>query len=165
MMKRMVLIGAAALALGACSYEEAAADRGNVAANAEASAERPSEEESLAYIDRQDRAWAAMATKKNPDLLEQILADDYVGVGDDGTVRNKAQEIDYWAKLPLAASADPPKMNYRSFGDTVLAQGDQVMTLEAGGEPIRILWTDVWMYRDGQWQIVGSQNATVAGEG
>lgn len=159
----MLFAGAAALALGACSQERAAADRENFAANA-AGAERPTEEESLAYIDRQDRAWAAMATQKNPDLLEQILADDYVGVGDDGTVRNKAQEIDYWAKLPLAASAEPPKMNYRSFGDTVLAQGDQVMTLEAGGEPIRILWTDVWMFRDGQWQVVGSQNATVPGE-
>ena len=108
---------------------------------------------------------SALATAKDPELLQRILAEDYSGVGDDGTVRNKAEEIAYWNALPLAASAEPPKMRYRSFGDTVLAQGDQVMTLEAGAEPIRILWTDVWMFRDGKWQIVGSQNATVAGEG
>lgn len=165
MMKRMLLAGAAVLALAACSQDRAAAERDNAAAVAEAGAEQPSEDESLAYVDRQDRAWAAMATKKDPELLPRILAEDYSGVGDDGTVRNKAQEIDYWAKLPLAASAEPPKMRYRQYGDTVLAQGDQMLTLEAGGEPIRILWTDVWMFRDGQWQIVGSQNATVPEEG
>ena len=52
-------------------------------------------------------------------------------------------------------------MSYRQFGDTVLARGDQVLTPTAGAAPIRILWTDVWMFRDGKWQVVGSQNATV----
>lgn len=160
MMKRMLLIGAAALALAGCSYERAAADRGNAA-----SAERPSAEESLAYVDRQDRAWSALATAKDPELLPRILAEDYSGVGDDGTVRNKAQEIAYWNALPLAASAEPPKMSYRQYGDTILARGDQVLTPQQGAAPVRILWTDVWMFRDGKWQIVGSQNATVpAGE-
>lgn len=157
---RMLLAGAAVLALGACSKERAAADRGNAA-----SAERPSAEESLAYVDRQDRAWSALATAKDPALLPRILAEDYSGVGDDGTVRNKAEEIAYWNALPLAASAEPPKMSYRQYGDTILARGDQVLTLEAGGEPIRILWTDVWMFRDGGWRVVGSQNATVPAEG
>lgn len=166
MMKRMLLAGAAAvLSLAACSQDRAAGDRENLAANAAAEAERPSDEESLAYVDRQDRAWAAMATSKDPELLPRILAEDYSGVGDDGTVRNKAQEIAYWAKLPLAASTEPPKMNYRQFGDTVLAQGDQVMIPQQGAAPIRILWTDVWMFRDGQWQVVGSQNATVPPKG
>lgn len=165
MMKRMLLAGAEVLALLACSQEQAAAGRENVGSNAAGAAERPSDEESLAYVDRQDRAWAAMATKKAPELLPRILAQDYSGVGDDGTVRNKAEEIAYWNALPLADSAEPPKMSYRQYGDTILARGDQVLTLEAGAAPIRILWTDVWMFRDGKWQVVGSQNATVPAEG
>ena len=160
---RMLLAAVAVLALAACSKEQAAADRGNeaAAASSAAGAERPSDEESLAYVDRQDRAWSALATAKNPELLPRILAEDFSGVGDDGTVRNKAEEIAYWNALPLAASAEPPKMSYRQYGDTILARGDQALTPQAGGEPIRILWTDVWMFRDGKWQVVGSQNATV----
>ena len=162
-MKRMLLIASTALAVGAlAACTRPGPPRDEVAA---AEAGRPSDAESLAYIDRQDRAWSALATEKNPGLLERILAEDYSGVGDDGTVRNKAQEIDYWNALPLAASAEPPKMTYRQFGDTVLAQGDQLLTPQQGAAPIRILWTDVWMFRDGKWQVVGSQNATVPAEG
>ena len=160
-MKTMLLAAAAALALTACS-QQGQVTRDDT--NAAAAAERPSEAESQAYIDREDRAWASLATRRDPSLLERILADDYAGVSDDGTVRNKSQEIQYWAELPLVASAEPPKMTYRHFGDTVLAQGDQVLTPK-GGAPIRILWTDVWMFRDGQWQVVGSQNATVPPKG
>ena len=155
-MRTMLLAAAAALALTACTQQGQPTGEDSNAA----SAERPSEAESQAYIDRQDRAWSAMATKKDPTLLGRILAEDYSGVGDDGTVRNKAQEIQYWAELPLVASAEPPKMTYRHFGDTVLAQGDQVLTPK-GGAPVRILWIDVWMFRDGRWQVVASQNATV----
>lgn len=165
-MKWMLLAASAALALGACSKEQAAADRENFASNAAAGTDsagtaRPSDEDSLAYVDREDRAWSALATAKDPELLQRILAQDYSGVGDDGTVRNKAEEIAYWNALPLVASAEPPKMSYRQYGDTILARGDQLLTPQQGAAPIRILWTDVWMFRDGQWQVVGSQNATV----
>lgn len=150
----------AALALAACSPQGKATGEG---ANA-ASTGRPSEADSLAYIDKQDRAWAEDAIQNDPAVLEAILAEDYSGVAGDGTVRNKAEEIAFWAALPPVAGAKPPKMTYRSYGDTVLAQGDQVLTPK-GGSPVRILWTDVWMFRDGKWQVVGSQNATVPPKG
>lgn len=161
-MTTKILAAAAVLALAGCTGQGRLP--GGEETNAAASAERPSDEESLAYIDREDRAWSALATRKDPGLLPRILAEDYSGVGDDGTIRNKRQEIDYWNALPLAASVEPPKMSYRQYGDTMLAQGDQLLTLEAGAAPIRILWTDVWMFRDGKWQVVGSQNATVPPE-
>jgi hypothetical protein len=150
----------AALALAACS------PAGQPAANEPdpGAAARPSEQESLAYIDKQDRAWAEDALKNDPALLETILAEDYSGVAGDGIVRNKAQEVRFWAALPPVAGAQPPKMTYRSYGDTVLAQGDQVLTPK-GGPPVRILWTDVWMFRDGKWQVAGSQNAVVPPKG
>ena len=156
-MKTTLLAAAAAMTLTACTQQgqQAAEDR-----NA-ASPQLPSEAESRAYIDQREHEWAALATKRDPEVLERILADDYVGVADDGTVRNKAEEIQYWNALPLAASAAPPQMRYRHFGDTVLAQGQQTLAPGEGADPVRILWTDVWMLRDGEWQVVGSQNATV----
>lgn len=156
-MKTKIVAASLALALAACTQQgEATAQDPNAA-----SAQRPSEAESKAIIEQAEREWAALATARNPQVLERILAEDYVGVADDGTVRNKAEEIEYWNALPLAASAEPPKTTYRQFGDTALYHGDQMLTPK-DGEPVRILWTDVWMFRDGRWQAIRSQNATVS---
>ena len=156
-MKRMILAASLALALAACSQQREA---GNDAAS-----QLASDQATRDYITRAEADWAALATRRDPQVLERILATDYAGVSDDGTVRNKAQEIAYWNTLPLDAAASSPKTILRQFGDTVLFHGDQLLAPKAGAAPVRILWTDVWMFRDGQWQVVGSQNATVPPKG
>ena len=156
-MKRMIVAASLALALAACTQQREA---GNDAAS-----QLASDQATRDYITRAEADWAALATRRDPQVLERILAKDYAGVSDDGTVRNKAQEIAYWNTLPLDAAASPPKTILRQFGDTVLFHGDQLLAPKAGAAPVRILWTDVWMFRDGQWQVVGSQNATVAPKG
>lgn len=156
-MKRMIVAASLALALAACTQQREA---GNDAAS-----QLASDQATRDYITRAEADWAALATRRNPQVLERILAKDYAGVSDDGTVRNKAQEIDFWNTLPLDAAASSPKTILRQFGDTVLFHGDQLLAPKAGAAPVRILWTDVWMFRDGQWQVVGSQNATVAPKG
>ena len=156
-MKRMIVAASLALALAACTQQREA---GNDAAS-----QLASDQATRDYITRAEADWAALATRRNPQVLERILADDYAGVSDDGMVRNKAQEIDFWNTLPLDAAASSPKTILRQFGDTVLFHGDQLLAPKAGAAPVRILWTDVWMFRDGQWQVVGSQNATVAPKG
>ena len=156
-MKRMIVAASLALALAACTQQREA---GNDAAS-----QLASDQATRDYITRAEADWAALATRRDPQVLERILAKDYAGVSDDGTVRNKAQEIAYWNTLPLDAAANPPKTTLRQFGDTVLFHGDQLLAPKAGAAPVRILWTDVWMFRDGQWQVVGSQNATVPPKG
>ena len=156
-MKRMIVAASLALALAACTQQREA---GNDAAS-----QLASDQATRDYITRAEADWAALATRRDPQVLERILAKDYAGVSDDGTVRNKAQEIAYWNTLPLDAAASSPKTILRQFGDTVLFHGDQLLAPKAGAAPVRILWTDVWMFRDGQWQVVGSQNATVPPKG
>ena len=156
-MKRMIVAASLALALAACTQQREA---GNDAAS-----QLASDQATRDYITRAEADWAALATRRDPQVLERILAKDYAGVSDDGTVLNKAQEIAYWNTLPLDAAASSPKTILRQFGDTVLFHGDQLLAPKAGAAPVRILWTDVWMFRDGQWQVVGSQNATVAPKG
>ena len=156
-MKRMIVAASLALALAACTQQREA---GNDAAS-----QLASDQATRDYITRAEADWAALATRRDPQVLERILAKDYAGVSDDGTVRNKAQEIDFWNTLPLDAAASPPKTTLRQVGDTVLFHGDQLLAPKAGAAPVRILWTDVWMFRDGQWQVVGSQNAVVAPKG
>lgn len=144
-MKNLVLAAAASIAVTACNPQ----------------ARQQPNDKWQAYIDRSEKEWAALATDKDAVLLKRILADDYVGVSEAGTVRNKQQEIDYWTKQPNDfASATVPKMTYQSYGHTILARGDQTLTPKSGA-PARIIWTDTWMLRDGEWQVVGSQDAAV----
>jgi hypothetical protein len=159
-MKAMVMTVAAALTLAACTQQGQEPVAG--ADTNAATPQRPSEAETEAYLSESEQEWAALATKKDPSVLERILADDYVGVSGSGETFNKSQEIKDESEQPdTYITATVPVMTYRHFGDTVLAQGQQTLNPKGGGAPVKILWTDVWMFRDGKWQVVGSQNAVV----
>lgn len=153
-MQTNMLAAAAALALAGCTQQ---ADGNAAQSQPQSAAEVDS------YLDEAEKQWAALATDKDPALLERILAEDFIGTSEAGTVRNKAQEIDYWAKQPNDfASATVPKMLYDHYGDNVvIARGDQTLTPKGGAAPVRIIWTDTWLYRDGKWQVAGSQDAQV----
>jgi hypothetical protein len=157
----IIIITAAAVALAACSP---AGEKGasNVAATA---AQRPSDADSEAYMRKAEADWAEVAARAMPGLMERILADDYVGVNSDNAVRDKGKMIAQAAEPRSGkfVSSTLEYVNYRHFGDTVLAQGQEAVHRKDGGPDLRLIWTDVWMWRDGKWQIVASQD-NVLGE-
>jgi ketosteroid isomerase-like protein len=160
-MKLAGTIGAA-LVLAACSQASQQSSQSKEAAVGQ----RPSDAESEAYMRKAEEDWATLAWKNDPAVLERILADDYVGVASENVVRNKKQAV--------AAAAEPVTgtyvsshldyVNYRHFGDTVLAQGQESVQRKDGGPDLRLIWTDVWMWRNGKWQIVASQDNVVPPE-
>ena len=160
-MKSAVILAGAALALGACTQQASSSNQ-----QAATAAQRPSDAESDAYMRKAEADWAEVAARPMPGLLERILADDYVGVNSDNVVRDKAKM--------LAQAAEPRSGNYvsstleyvhyRHFGDTVLAQGQEAVHRKDGGPDLRLIWTDVWMWRDGKWQIVASQDNVLPGK-
>ncbi len=87
---------------------------------------RPSDAESEAYMRKAEEDWANLAVKAHPGLMDRILADDYVGVSSENVVVNKdsylkaAATEKYTGKF-ISSTLD--YVNYRHFGDTVLAQG------------------------------------------
>lgn len=147
----------AALMLAACSNP-------GQQKSASAGVQRPSDAETEAYMRKAESDWATAPIRERTALLQRILADDYVGVGTKGAVRNKQETIAADTAMP----SDPggsSKLNYvhfRHFGDTVLAQGRE--TGSSSGKPRSLAWTDVWMFRDGKWQIVASQDTVVQPE-
>lgn len=137
-------------ALAACS--------GSQSSNQASRTQRPSETESEAYMRKAEADWAALPPKEQPALLRRILADDFVGVGTKGAVRNKQEQIDADLRAPPAAPAKLDYVRYRHFGDTVLAQGQETAPGTAGDPATTLVWTDVWMLRNGRWQIVAAQD-------
>jgi hypothetical protein len=130
---------------------------------AAAASQRPSDAESEAYMRKAEADWADLTVKNNPGLTERILADDYVGVNSDTVVRDKAKMIEGANEKPSPTfvSSKLDYVNYRHFGDTVIAQGAESLQRKDGGPDLSLIWTDVWMWRDGKWQIVASQDSVL----
>jgi hypothetical protein len=156
-MRSTIIALAAAVTLAACSKQA------QTSPPAAAASQRPSDAESEAYMRKAEADWANLAVRKNPALLERILADDYVGVSSNNVVRDKKTylkdaEQDTDGKF---VSSKLDYVNYRHFGDTVLAQGAESVKRADGSPDLRLIWTDVWMWRDGKWQVVASQDNVV----
>ena len=153
-MKSAIIALAGALMLAACSAQPSSNNQ------AAAAAQRPSDAESEATMRKAEADWAEVAARPMPGLMERILADDYVGVNSDNVVRDKAKMIALAAE-PRSGNYVSSKLeyvNYRHFGDTVLAQGQESVHRKDGKPDLRLIWTDVWMWRDGKWQVVASQD-------
>ena len=153
---------AGALALTACS-QSGHGNSKDAPAPRDAASVRPSDAESEAYMRKAEVDWAQVAVRSMPGLMERIIADDYVGVNSDNVVRNKAQDVAL-ADEPHSGKYVSSKLeyvNYRHFGDTVLAQGEESVHRKDGKPDLRLIWTDVWMWRNGKWQIVASQDSVV----
>jgi hypothetical protein len=112
------------------------------------------------YIQQSEAAWAASVATSDASVVKRILADDVVWVLD-GNILDKAHAV--------ADAADGPgdflsnHLEYahvRFFGDTAVVQGSEAWTRK-GGKAGRFVWTDTWLRRHGQWQIVASEDVTV----
>lgn len=121
-----------------------------------AAVQRPSDAESEAYMRKAEADWAQIFVKDNSALLERILADDFTGFFSNGSMHNKAETITTETSDPAFKSAKLDYVNYRHFGDTVVAQGAESGQRRDGGPDLTLVWTDVWMWRDGKWQVVAS---------
>ena len=45
----------------------------------------------------------------------------------------------------------------RFFGKTAVAYGNETITAK-NGEKTTLVWTDIWHYRNGQWQLIAAQD-------
>ena len=91
---------------------------------------------------------------------ERYLADTYVFTGPDGTVENKAQAIADLKSGDLklqSASLDGTKVQV--YGDTAVVTYSSNDKGTYKGKDIsgKTRWTDVFVNRNGRWQLVASQ--------
>jgi uncharacterized protein (TIGR02246 family) len=107
-------------------------------------------------FDGADRALMAADIEK----LSQVFADDYVQYDAAGRAFPKREVLE---NLRTAAVRYPVIQStvrrVRLFGDMAIVHGAEMDEVETDGKrfPVRYLYMDVVLKRDGRWQIVGSQ--------
>ncbi len=120
---------------------------------------RPSEESSRKYIEDSERQWAESVATNNAEVLERILADDFVWILD-GRKLTKAEAIAEAKAGPGDFLSDQvDEIGVRFYGNTAVAQGSETWTKNNPAHPKgRFVWTDTWVYRNGKWQIVSAED-------
>jgi hypothetical protein len=110
------------------------------------------------YIRDSEAAWSASVVGGDPSVPRRILSDDYIGVFSDGTVKNKADAIGEF-KPDEFLTDHLDYVHIRFFGNTAIAQGQETWSRRSGDPKNgRSIWTDTWVLRRGQWQIVNSED-------
>jgi ketosteroid isomerase-like protein len=141
MLKRSISISLACLLASACTRER---DHRDV--------ER--------YIVESERQWAESLATGDTTALERILADDFAGVDPIGGFYDKATMISHTRQAPkYFVSNHANEIKVRFYGDTAVAQGSETWERRSG-EPLRgrFVWTDTWVRRNGNWQIVAAED-------
>jgi ketosteroid isomerase-like protein len=105
-----------------------------------------------------ERAWLDAYTKRDVAAMEQIESDDFTITYPNGQVVTKAQEV---ANLKRASGATDSSMAFstegtkvRLYGDTAILTGVVVSSSKNSTERSR--YTDVYVKRNGRWQVVAS---------
>ncbi len=112
------------------------------------------------YIIESERQWAESVATGDTSALERILAEDVVRIDPKGKSYKKAEMIADTKNAPkyfLSNHLDNVKVRF--YGDTAIAQGSETWEQRAG-EPRRgrFVWTDTWIQRNGNWQIVAAED-------
>lgn len=116
------------------------------------------------YIRESERQWAESVASGDSRVVERILADDFVGVDPNGRQYTKAEMVADTRTAPqYYASNHLNDVKVRFYGNMAIAQGSESW-VRRKGKPIhgRFVWTDTWLLRNGNWQIVAAEDLTVA---
>jgi hypothetical protein len=109
-----------------------------------------------------ERQWAEAACTHNK-IAEKILADDFQGTSPEGKRYTKAEELADTADLSKTArDCRLIDAKVRFFGDNLaMVYGSESSARKAkdGVErPQCLIWTDTWLKRNGNWQIIAAQD-------
>ena len=115
-----------------------------------------------AYIIQCEHQWAEDTASGKTENVQRFLADDFVGIDTSGKLYDKKKELEGLSKdAEHFVSNHANEVKVRFFGDAAVAQGSESWVgKNADGTERRgrFVWTDTWIKRNGQWQIVAAED-------
>ena len=115
---------------------------------------------------KMENEWARAWQLPDPAALESLLGDDFTltSTRSKGELVNKRQYIDSTLKLVRGDGYSFERMTVRIYGDTAVinAQFQQNATFAGHDWSGEFLMTDVWVKRNGRWQVVARHSSRPA---
>ena len=105
----------------------------------------------------------AFLIKKDRATMERLYADDYMYIHSNGTVANKTQDIAESLSPDQAWTAHKSDdLKVRTYGDVAVVTGLSTLTGSSKGYVSGARrFTEVWVRRNGGWQMVSGQSTLV----
>jgi len=110
-------------------------------------------------VQQQDQVRIRAQITADTIVLRRIYADDFLGIGPTGVVRNKAQVIaDFTTHALTYQSITTADVRVRVYGNTAVETGRSTMVGQDRGKdvPRENRFTRVWVMTDGRWQLVAN---------
>jgi hypothetical protein len=104
--------------------------------------------------------WNDANIKGNKAAVRRLLADEFRGVGADGSVQNKEELISTTKPEPEIASLKLSDLKISLAGTTVVLTGLNTAK-STRGQVVKFRFTDTFLWRDGRWQVISSQASQV----
>jgi len=98
--------------------------------------------------------------KNDTAALEKMYAEDWVGIDFTGKTVTRAEAMaDMKSGASSSKSIELGPLKARVFGDTAVVTGSDTETSTYKGKDStgKYAWTDVWVMRQGKWQVAASQ--------
>jgi ketosteroid isomerase-like protein len=115
-------------------------------------------------IEALEYQWRDAVVANNVNLMDHLMADDYIGISANGTVATKTQELDQRkAGTIRIQSLDLSDLKVRVYGDTAVVTSRAELTGVNGQSDIsgNYRYTRVYNKRLGQWKIVSFEASRI----
>jgi ketosteroid isomerase-like protein len=119
-------------------------------------------EDVAATISQLEKDWVAAISKKDPDALGRLLADDFVGTSPTAHTFTKTHAIaDLKSSKYAVEKMDLDEVSVNVYGNTAVSFTSQEEKSQYAGNDTsgHYHFTDVWVKRDGRWQVVASHGS------
>ena len=115
------------------------------------------------YILGRSKEWTNSYVTGNPEVMERILAHDFVNTNPRGERSGKTAAIASAKDGPATIqSAQAGAIEVRVFGSMAIAFGGDILLLKEGSRrEITTAWTDTWLFREDEWLAVASHESVV----
>ena len=118
--------------------------------------------EKLKDIEQQlARAWS----QHDRAFIENVLAPEWSVTQADGSIPTRSAVLGTFFNAVVFDSIVIDDMTVALFGDTAIVRGRTVASANMNGAPVnaRIRFTDVFIKRNGRWQVIASHASTLLG--
>lgn len=117
------------------------------------------------FITKGEIAWGQAFVKGDVATIDRLLADDFEGIDTHGRRYDKEQMREWVRAGPNLTSDTVGPVEIQFYGNTAIARGSEHQIGPAPDKrPASRVWTDVWVLRDGKWQIVAATDVDPGGQ-
>ena len=110
-----------------------------------------------------EESWAKAVVKRDAGTFKRLLAPGFVYTEDDRVQSGDQLTRDIVSGTDTVTEARNEQMQTRAFDNVMIVTGWLIMHGRSGGQPFdrRYRFTDTWLKRGGQWQIIAAQDYLV----